>query len=102
MGPDQGHLAFHDGGNFLLEHDIKFTKLCCRNNLLLFYAYLKYESSSIPSNSLTISALGLLLVFRTNSAYHRFAEEGRKIGEEILSVVRDLICRGWGNYTRRR
>ncbi len=41
------------------------------------------------SHSLTVSALGLLLVFRTNSAYQRFAE-GRKIWEEILSVARDL------------
>ena len=45
----------------------------------------------IPPNphSLMVSALGLLLVFRTNSAYQRFAE-GRKIWEEILSVARDL------------
>jgi len=40
-------------------------------------------------HSLMVSALGLLLVFRTNSAYQRFAE-GRKIWEEILSITRDL------------
>jgi hypothetical protein len=40
-------------------------------------------------HSLMVSALGLLLVFRTNSAYQRFAE-GRKIWEEILSIARDL------------
>lgn len=40
-------------------------------------------------HSLMVSALGLLLVFRTNSAYQRFAE-GRKIWEDILSVARDL------------
>ena len=36
-----------------------------------------------------VSALGLLLVFRTNSAYQRFAE-GRKIWEGILNNARDL------------
>lgn len=40
-------------------------------------------------HSLMVSALGLLLVFRTNSAYQRFSE-GRKIWEEILSTARDL------------
>jgi len=41
------------------------------------------------SHSLMVSALGLLLVFRTNSAYQRFAE-GREIWEKILSSSRDL------------
>jgi hypothetical protein len=36
-----------------------------------------------------MSALGLLLVFRTNSAYQRFAE-GRKIWELIINNARDL------------
>ena len=40
-------------------------------------------------HSLMVSALGLLLVFRTNSAYQRFSE-GRKIWEDILSTARDL------------
>lgn len=40
-------------------------------------------------HSLTMSALGLLLVFRTNSAYQRFAE-GRKIWEQIINSARDL------------
>jgi predicted membrane chloride channel (bestrophin family) len=45
----------------------------------------------IPStpHSLLVSALGLLLVFRTNSAYQRFTE-GRKIWEQIHSVSRNL------------
>ena len=45
-------------------------------------------------HSLMVSALGLLLVFRTNSAYQRFAE-GRIIWEQILSTARDLsrLCR---------
>mmetsp|Transcript_9603 Transcript_9603/g.12154 ORF Transcript_9603/g.12154 Transcript_9603/m.12154 type:complete len:515 (-) Transcript_9603:81-1625(-) len=40
-------------------------------------------------HSLMISSLGLLLVFRTNSAYQRFVE-GRKIWEQILSTSRNL------------
>lgn len=35
------------------------------------------------------SALGLLLVFRTNAAYQRF-QEGRKLWEELLNVSRDI------------
>jgi hypothetical protein len=54
------------------------------------------EKMCIPSgpHSLTVSALGLLLVFRTNSAYQRFSE-GRKIWEQILSNSRDLyrLCK---------
>jgi len=44
--------------------------------------------SSQP-HSFLVSALGLLLVFRTNSAYQRFAE-GRKIWENILSISRNI------------
>ena len=40
-------------------------------------------------HSLLGSALGLLLVFRTNTAYARFWE-GRKIWEKVASVSRDL------------
>jgi len=40
-------------------------------------------------HSLLVSSLGLLLVFRTNSAYQRFAE-GRKIWEQIHSVSRNM------------
>jgi predicted membrane chloride channel (bestrophin family) len=40
-------------------------------------------------HSFLVSSLGLLLVFRTNSAYQRFAE-GRKIWENILSVSRNI------------
>ena len=47
-----------------------------------------YLPSTAP-HSLMMSALGLLLVFRTNSAYQRFAE-GRKIWEDIVNTSRDL------------
>lgn len=40
-------------------------------------------------HSLMMSALGLLLVFRTNSAYQRF-NEGRVIWERIVNIARDL------------
>ena len=41
------------------------------------------------THSLMVSALGLLLVFRTNSAYQRFVE-GRKIWGNIVNCSRDL------------
>mmetsp|Transcript_40909 Transcript_40909/g.75678 ORF Transcript_40909/g.75678 Transcript_40909/m.75678 type:complete len:555 (-) Transcript_40909:6-1670(-) len=49
------------------------------------------EHMAIPTtpHSFMVSTLGLLLVFRTNSAYQRFAE-GRKIWDDIMSVSRDL------------
>ena len=47
-----------------------------------------YLPSAAP-HSLMMSVLGLLLVFRTNSAYQRFAE-GRKIWEDIINASRDL------------
>lgn len=54
---------------------------------------LRYVTSNMcisgTAHSFLVSALGLLLVFRTNSAYQRF-NEGRKIWENILSVSRNL------------
>jgi ion channel-forming bestrophin family protein len=49
------------------------------------------ELMSIPlaPHNLMVSALSLLLVFKTNSAYQRFAE-GRKIWETIINNARDL------------
>mmetsp|Transcript_1522 Transcript_1522/g.2412 ORF Transcript_1522/g.2412 Transcript_1522/m.2412 type:complete len:551 (+) Transcript_1522:81-1733(+) len=45
----------------------------------------------LPSgpHSLMVSTLGLLLVFKTNSAYQRF-KEGRQIWEKIINASRDL------------
>lgn len=64
---------------------------------MIYKRLLKTGRTELASNmciptqphALMVSALGLLLVFRTNSAYQRFAE-GRKIWEEILSIARDL------------
>lgn len=49
------------------------------------------ENMCLPQSphSLMVSALSLLLVFKTNSAYQRFAE-GRKIWESIINHSRDL------------
>lgn len=48
-----------------------------------------FPSLGLQAHSLLGSALGLLLVFRTNTAYARFWE-GRKIWEKILDSGRDL------------
>ncbi len=62
---------------------------------------LAYPPMSVPSwfstavctpvqpHTLLGSALGLLLVFRTNAAYQRF-QEGRKLWEQVLNVSRDI------------
>lgn len=60
--------------------------------LLVSWGYANLAAKlSIPHqpHSFLVSALGLLLVFRTNSAYQRF-NEGRKIWERILSLSRNL------------
>lgn len=46
---------------------------------------------SLPTvqHSMMVSAMSLLLVFRTNSAYQRFAE-GRKIWNDIVDTTRDF------------
>lgn len=54
-----------------------------------FSRFAKHMVISDKPHSLMVSALSLLLVFRTNSAYQRFAE-GRKIWERILTLSRDL------------
>lgn len=49
--------------------------------------FTKFKSPGSRTHSLLGSALGLLLVFRTNTAYNRFWE-GRKIWEKLLSGLR--------------
>mmetsp|Transcript_13406 Transcript_13406/g.31168 ORF Transcript_13406/g.31168 Transcript_13406/m.31168 type:complete len:542 (+) Transcript_13406:86-1711(+) len=51
---------------------------------------LKYLCIPTQPHSLMVSSLGLLLVFRTNSAYQRFVE-GRQIWERIVNSSRDLF-----------
>jgi hypothetical protein len=50
---------------------------------------IKFESPGARAHSLLGSALGLLLVFRTNTAYNRFWE-GRKIWEQVLTTIRAM------------
>eukprot|EP00611_Tribonema_gayanum_P013965 TRINITY_DN2521_c0_g1_i2.p2 TRINITY_DN2521_c0_g1~~TRINITY_DN2521_c0_g1_i2.p2 ORF type:complete len:320 (-),score=125.52 TRINITY_DN2521_c0_g1_i2:926-1885(-) len=58
---------------------------------------------SMKPHTLLGSALGLLLVFRTNAAYNRFWE-GRKIWESLLASSRDLarMCIVYGDVLGRR
>ena len=64
---------------------------CIHQGLLWkgFTAAAKRMCISSKPHSFLVSALGLLLVFRTNSAYQRFAE-GRVIWERILSISRNM------------
>ena len=68
----------------LLHHHLLYHHPSALNPLCAAHLYI----SSTP-HSLMMSALGLLLVFRTNSAYQRFAE-GRVIWERIVTTPRDF------------
>jgi predicted membrane chloride channel (bestrophin family) len=66
-----------------------FHSMC---NFLGYTKMAHAVASSIPStipHAATVSALGLLLVFRTTSAYQKF-DEGRLIWERILSITRNM------------
>ncbi|CAJ1445459.1 unnamed protein product, partial [Effrenium voratum] len=60
--------------------------VCC---LHAFLPRGKFWHGSTTGHALLVSALGLLLVFRTNTAYSRFWE-GRQIWQRILDVGRDI------------
>lgn len=55
----------------------------------IFHLHIKFNAPGSRAHALLGSALGLLLVFRTNTAYNRFWE-GRKIWERLLSNLRDM------------
>lgn len=55
--------------------------------IAIAHHFTKFQSPGSRTHSLLGSALGLLLVFRTNTAYNRFWE-GRKIWEKLLSELR--------------
>jgi predicted membrane chloride channel (bestrophin family) len=63
------------------------------HGILLLFRRTRWMANSMclssKPHSFLVSALGLLLVFRTNSAYQRFAE-GRKIWENIHSISRSM------------
>lgn len=63
--------------------------LCARASWPLLRRIAQHMCIPGTAHSFLVSALGLLLVFRTNSAYQRF-NEGRKIWEHILSVSRNM------------
>ena len=81
----------------ILSHSISFILFCLIPFLsfysISFHFFHPILSHSIPFHSsyfmMIGSALGLLLVFRTNTAYNRFWE-GRRIWEKILTSLRDL------------
>lgn len=64
-------------------------RLLIRSSSLALQSMAIHLQVSGAAHSFLVSALGLLLVFRTNSAYQRF-QEGRLIWQEILSVARNL------------
>eukprot|EP01041_Mallomonas_annulata_P006539 gene6539-13233_t len=53
------------------------------------HSIFRFNSPGSKAHALLGSALGLLLVFRTNTAYNRFWE-GRTIWERLLSSLRDM------------
>lgn len=57
--------------------------------VFFIHSFVLPQRYSTTGHSLLIGALGLLLVFRTNTAYSRFWE-GRQIWQRILDIGRDL------------
>jgi hypothetical protein len=55
----------------------------------VFHQFIRFPSPGYKAHSLLGSALGLLLVFRTNTAYNRFWE-GRIIWEKLLTSIRNF------------
>lgn len=55
----------------------------------ILHCFTKFTTPGMTMHALLGSALGLLLVFRTNTAYDRYWE-GRKIWERLLSTLRDI------------
>lgn len=79
-------------GSMVREISVRVA-LCVAWSVLVVYAYRSgLKSIAIPStlHSLVGVALGLLLVFRTNSAYDRFWE-GRKLWGGMVNETRNLI-----------
>mmetsp|Transcript_24348 Transcript_24348/g.57698 ORF Transcript_24348/g.57698 Transcript_24348/m.57698 type:complete len:649 (+) Transcript_24348:136-2082(+) len=66
-----------------------FLSVLYRRLIRLDHPLAHLMSIPIGPHSLMVSALSLLLVFKTNSAYQRFAE-GRTIWEHIINDSRDL------------
>jgi predicted membrane chloride channel (bestrophin family) len=65
-----------------------YSILCYTGRTEIAHTFVHCLPSTIP-HAATVSALGLLLVFRTTSAYQKF-DEGRLIWERILSITRNI------------
>jgi putative membrane protein len=70
---------------------IVFTALIAFLFIVLGWEFLSLPNSVVPSLSVV---LGLLLAFRTNTAYDRFWE-GRKLFQTVTSTVRNLCRTIW-------
>lgn len=66
-------------------------RISCKSDAVVSAANYFVRHTSLPSlpHSMMVSAMSLLLVFRTNSAYQRFVE-GRKIWNDIVDTSRDF------------
>jgi len=65
--------------------------ISCKSDAVVAAANYFVRHASLPSlpHTMMVSAMSLLLVFRTNSAYQRFVE-GRKIWNDIVDTSRDF------------
>lgn len=71
--------------------NVSSGSLSCKSDTVVAAANYFVRHTSLPSlpHSMMVSAMSLLLVFRTNSAYQRFVE-GRKIWNDIVDTSRDF------------
>jgi ion channel-forming bestrophin family protein len=78
------------------------TLVCAGFGVLVSLLYALGSPMSIPALSSLIPnvVLGLLLVFRTNTAYERFWE-GRKLWGSLVNTVRNLSRQIWVNVLER-
>jgi predicted membrane chloride channel (bestrophin family) len=70
---------------------VAMGSISCKSDAFVAAAGWFTRHASLPSlpHSMMVSAMSLLLVFRTNSAYQRFVE-GRKIWNDIVDTSRDF------------
>lgn len=83
---------FFDIKGSLVREISSRVAICVAWSALVAYAHTRHFSVSIPASvhGLVGTALGLLLVFRTNASYDRFWE-GRKLWGGIVNETRNLV-----------
>lgn len=95
---------FFDLRGSMLREILARVTLCVAWSAAVVFAYTKGWQVAIPStlHVLVGTALGLLLVFRTNASYDRFWE-GRKLWGGIVNETRNLIrgADAWFGHTDR-